>query len=177
MKGQNWLWTPRSSSQRSVKYFSYSRSLRPVKHSFRKIIQHDIFEPSYHNHIFILWQTYFVDYPAFISLVFPFKENPIFSWRWQCGQPLVKNKDWSKAVRKMHSSPQDTHFLRLPCSKTWSYDIVLANEIQGETYCVEDSETAALLFIHRNRCKVPFITLPTLNMDLILRVSTAILHL
>lgn len=134
MKGRNWLWTPQSSSQRSIKYLSYSRSLRLDKHSFRKIIQYDIFELSYRNHIFILWQTYFVDHPTLVSLFFPFKQNPIFTCGWQCGQPRVKNKNWSKEARKTHSSPPDTHFPKLPCSKTCSYDVVLANEIQGGTY-------------------------------------------
>lgn len=43
-------------------------------------MQYNIFAPSDHNHISILWQPLFVDYPATISLFLPFKWNPIFTW-------------------------------------------------------------------------------------------------
>ena len=75
-----------------------------------------------------------------------------------------------------HSSPPDTHFPRLPCSKAWSCDTVLANEIQGETYWEEGSEKDTLLSNHRDRCKELLIPLPTVNMDVILRISAASLQ-
>lgn len=68
----------------------------------------------------------------------------------------------------------DTHFPRLPCSKTWSCDTVLANETQEEIYQKESSEKDTSLFNHSDRCKRQFLALPTLNMDLICRISAAL---
>lgn len=47
----------------------------------------------------------------------------------QGGQRHMENEDQPKATMEPHSSRPDIHFPRLPCSKGWSCDAVLAIEI------------------------------------------------
>lgn len=61
------------------------------------MMQHYMFTPSYQNHIFILWQTGFVDDPSLIYF-FLASRTP-FLLGWQGGQPHTKNEQWSEAAR------------------------------------------------------------------------------